>query len=169
MSIKPENGERDVNKDTHVEKGSVMTPELALSLMLSSNQWLREQVGASKTCTCGLCYLCAYQFTKDAFELMKPVDVVLFCPKCKAQHIDAPEPQCGSHVFEMYCRRPKHHTGPCSTADERAAWENPPHKSHMCHNCGIIWRPADVPTNGVAIARTVGDKDTKDFGINPNE
>lgn len=35
----------------------------------------------------------------------------------------------------------------------------PPHKSHLCHACGCIWRPADVPTNGVEQIQTRGRKD----------
>lgn len=54
-----------------------------------------------------------------------PIDMVLYCPKCDVQHIDAP--------------------------DERTPdWKNPSHKSHLCHGCGHIWRPSDHPTNGVA-------------------
>lgn len=64
----------------------------------------------------------------------KPIDMVLFCPKCNAIHIDRPEPEKG--------------------------WDNPPHRSHLCHGCGTIWRPADVPTNGVAKPQTRGEKDT---------
>lgn len=39
-------------------------------------------------------------------------------------------------------------------------WTNPPHKSHLCHGCGCVWRPADVPTNGVAQAETRAERDT---------
>jgi hypothetical protein len=68
-------------------------------------------------------------------ENARPVPMVLFCPKCGLQHIDAP--------------------------DERTPdWANPPHKSHLCHGCGVIWRPADVPTEGVVAIRTRGSKDT---------
>jgi hypothetical protein len=63
-----------------------------------------------------------------------PIDMVLHCPSCGAQHIDAPE----------------------LTND----WTNPPHKSHLCHSCGAVWRPADVPTNGVARTQTRGSGDT---------
>lgn len=64
----------------------------------------------------------------------KPIDVVLFCPNCSHQHFDEPDPEKG--------------------------WTNPPHKSHLCHHCGTIWRAADVPTNGVGRAKTQGEKDT---------
>ena len=65
---------------------------------------------------------------------MEPIDVVLLCPNCGTVHVDAPEPERG--------------------------WTNPPHRSHLCHSCGTIWRPADVPTNGVAAVKTRGGKDT---------
>jgi predicted Zn-ribbon and HTH transcriptional regulator len=54
----------------------------------------------------------------------RPIDVVLHCPHCKLQHIDAPEPDAG--------------------------WTNPPHREHLCHGCRKLWRPAVVYTNGVA-------------------
>lgn len=53
----------------------------------------------------------------------EPIPMVLFCPYCQTQHIDAPEPRVG--------------------------WDNPPHKSHLCHKCGAVWRPSSVPTTGV--------------------
>lgn len=66
----------------------------------------------------------------------KPIDMVLFCPKCCTQHIDMPEPQ-----------------------PEPGEWTNPPHRSHLCSHCGHIWRPADVPTNGVLFVQTKGKDD----------
>lgn len=64
-----------------------------------------------------------------------PIDMILHCPSCHAQHVDEP--------------------------DERTPdWQNPPHHSHLCHACGTIWRPADVPTNGVAAITTRGTADT---------
>jgi len=64
-----------------------------------------------------------------------PIPMVLHCPKCGFQHIDAPDP-----------------------ADN---WDNPPHTSHKCLNpdCNVIWRPADVPTAGVEKIETCGRKD----------
>lgn len=52
------------------------------------------------------------------------IDAVLHCPRCGLQHIDAPDNR---------------------TPD----WNNPPHKSHLCHGCKLVWRVADTPTNGV--------------------
>lgn len=70
-----------------------------------------------------------------------PIDMVLHCPACGLQHIDEPERS----------------LGPGNT--ERLDWDNPPHRSHLCHGCGHIWRPADVPTNGVAAVATKGERD----------
>ncbi|SRR6266446_10613110 len=66
----------------------------------------------------------------------KPIDMFLSCPACFAQHIDE------------------------SHKENGVQWDNPPHKSHLCHFCGCIWRPADVPTNGVKQIKTVGKNDT---------
>jgi hypothetical protein len=69
------------------------------------------------------------------FSPTRPIDMILFCPACGLQHVDEP--------------------------DERTVgWENPPHRSHLCHGCGHIWRPADVPTNGVKAIKTVGKADS---------
>jgi hypothetical protein len=75
------------------------------------------------------------------------IDMVLHCPACGLQHIDAPEP--GKLI-----------SGGSSAGRVRAGWSNPPHRSHLCHGCGHIWRPADVPTNGVQAVRTVGKADS---------
>jgi hypothetical protein len=63
-----------------------------------------------------------------------PIPVVLHCPRCYTQHIDAPKPERG--------------------------WTNPPHRSHLCGRCGLIWRPADVETVGVECVATRGQSDT---------
>jgi hypothetical protein len=65
---------------------------------------------------------------------LKPIDMILPCPKCGMLHVDAPEPENG--------------------------WTNPPHKSHLCHGCGTIFRPADIATNGVAAIKTRGENDS---------
>ncbi|MFC5358122.1 hypothetical protein [Azospirillum himalayense] len=62
-----------------------------------------------------------------------PLPMLLFCPRCGLQHIDAP--------------------------DETAGWTNPPHRSHLCADCGCVWRPADVPTSGVLAIATSGKAD----------
>ncbi len=60
------------------------------------------------------------------------IDMLLWCPSCHAQHIDEPDDY----------------------------WTNPPHKSHLCGSCGLIWRPADLATNGVRKIKTKGTRDT---------
>ena len=69
-----------------------------------------------------------------------PIDMILYCPNCGEQHIDG------------------HETAPGMFSPEQD-WTNPPHRSHLCHQCGIVWRPADVPTNGVAEIKTEGKDD----------
>jgi hypothetical protein len=71
-----------------------------------------------------------------------PLDMVLHCPKCSFQHIDAPE-------WEQNTVAGMHQT-----------WTNPPHRSHKCRACLHIWRPADVPTNGVRATKTKGREDS---------
>jgi hypothetical protein len=63
-----------------------------------------------------------------------PVPMVLHCPSCGEQHIDAPELDKG--------------------------WTNPPHRSHLCHACGTVWRPADIQTTGVPALKTRGAGDS---------
>lgn len=85
-------------------------------------------------------------------ELEAPIDMVLYCPNCGTQHVDksegptqrdgdSPEVAMGMAILD-------------------GAWTNPPHRSHLCHACGCIWRPADVPTNGVPAIKTVGKHDS---------
>jgi hypothetical protein len=67
-----------------------------------------------------------------ATDLQGPIDMVLHCPNCGAQHIDA--------VTET--------------------WPNEPHRTHLCHYCEHRWRPADVATNGVEAVKTRGKNDS---------
>lgn len=95
-----------------------------------------------------------------------PIDMVLHCPACGLQHIDVAEvgPKVGSH----HCTRASPDgCEECDAAEEahrewlsEGPWLNPPHRSHLCHGCGHIWRPADVPTNGVAAVKTTGKADS---------
>lgn len=62
-----------------------------------------------------------------------PIDMIIVCFNCGERHIDKPDPKKG--------------------------WTNPPHKSHLCHKCGAIFRPADVCTNGVSDIKTKGKND----------
>lgn len=70
---------------------------------------------------------------RDLAERIVPVPMVLFCPRCGDRHIDQPDPENG--------------------------WLNPPHRSHLCAGCGLIWRPADICTVGVADIATRGRLD----------
>lgn len=83
---------------------------------------------------------------------MTPIDMVLHCPVCHKQHID--EPEVTAKVFMC------HHADPMTCSCDNDRWTNPPHRSHLCHGCGCVWRPADVPTNGVARIETRGKADT---------
>lgn len=76
-----------------------------------------------------------------------PIDIILHCPNCGTQHIDEPEicPVCENG--EVGC-------------DHDSLWTNPPHRSHFCSHCRHIWRPADVPTNGVKEIKTKGKDDS---------
>jgi len=97
-------------------------------------------------------------------QVAKPIDMVLHCPACGQQHIDAPR-------LAGDADAPPHPTEGMSheeaqpfidaLADYEASWTNPPHRSHLCHHCGHIWRPADVPTNGVAQIKTRGKNDSE--------
>lgn len=78
----------------------------------------------------------------DRMQEGEPLNMVLHCPACGMQHIDAPEPRYADNG-----------------ADD-TTWHNPPHRSHLCANCGCIWRPADVATNGVRVTQTKGGADT---------
>lgn len=53
----------------------------------------------------------------------KPVDQLIYCPRCLTQHVDKPEPDKG--------------------------WTNPPHATHTCKFCGLRFRPSNRNTNGV--------------------
>lgn len=48
-----------------------------------------------------------------------PIPMILWCPACSARHID---------------------TGEFATRS---------HHTHACQTCGMVWRPAIVPTCGV--------------------
>lgn len=94
-------------------------------------------------------------------RLTAPVDMLLFCPKCFEQHVDEADPErcqdCGRISIE--------HFGAVNVFADPVEckgfnpWLNPPHKSHRCTECNHVWRPADVPTNGVQKLETSGKAD----------
>jgi hypothetical protein len=55
----------------------------------------------------------------DVQGLPVPLKVVLFCPVCRAQHVD------------------------------RDGWETRLHRSHRCHHCDHVWLASLVHTVGV--------------------
>ncbi len=77
-----------------------------------------------------------------------PIDMLLYCPKCGEQHIDEPEAEDDDYHATVLSGR------------KSPRWTNPPHRSHLCHHCDHIWRPADVPTNGVKAIKTKGQHDS---------
>lgn len=89
-------------------------------------------------------------------RLSDPIPMILFCPNCYEQHIDGEEPPCGKTLGgEWLCDRAMGHDGGCyaNPPEDLERWKNPPHKSHKCHNCNLIWRPANVATIGVPADR----------------
>tara|TARA_B100001105_G_scaffold95218_1_gene75759 strand:- start:1652 stop:2332 length:681 start_codon:yes stop_codon:yes gene_type:complete len=90
----------------------------------------------------------AWCAARDAMAT-SPVDMVLHCTACGLQHIDAPETLPMAYAIGATHFSPRY-----------KSWDNPPHRSHKCHGCGHIWRPADVPTNGVAAVKTKGKADS---------
>lgn len=95
---------------------------------------------------------------------VEPVQMVLHCPRCGAQHIDKAVTRCKK--FEGLtendrCGFEEGHVQPCKwLVSPVLEWDNPPHKSHLCAKCKCIWRPADVSTVGVEAIATRGEKDT---------
>ena len=49
----------------------------------------------------------------------EPIPMIIFCPLCHGRHIDE---------------------GDFATT---------PHATHACQHCGLVWKPAKVPTVGV--------------------
>jgi len=96
-----------------------------------------------------------------------PIDMILFCPDCDTQHIDAPDPIDCPASGAGCSMKPLGPNGEemCEYCGQGPRWTNPPHRSHKCHVCACIWRPADVPTNGVAEIKTKGKADTCDFKV----
>lgn len=92
-----------------------------------------------------------------------PFDMILPCPACGTLHVDEAKPlaceDCG-HFQSSHNYDPSWFCEPGCDCRKFNPWLNPPHKSHRCGNCNIVWRPADVPTNGVAEIKTKGEHDT---------
>lgn len=78
-----------------------------------------------------------YLSTVKSAVMSRSIDMMIFCPNCQYQHVDAPDPSKG--------------------------WTNPPHRSHLCLKCGHVWRHCDVPTNGVVLCNTFGKEDKSPY------
>lgn len=117
---------------------------------------------------CSMTHTGAREFLKDIRKIVTnqklirgpaaPIDMVLFCPHCGVQHIDAPdEPSVDEcPATGTACRMAPN--GPngemqCEFCASPPHWTNPPHRTHLCRpqdgGCGKTWRPAMVTTNGV--------------------
>lgn len=91
----------------------------------------------------GVCYFEFWKLIADAVDagiakaarpevVQKPLDMLLFCPRCNVQHVDRPQPEQG--------------------------WTNPPHATHTCQSCGLLWRPSNGLTNGIRMLPLLEDK-----------
>lgn len=88
-----------------------------------------------------------------------PIDMLLYCPNCGVQHIDKDNSdELRIQAAELGIDREGDRR--CERWIEEREWTNPPHRSHLCASCGCIWRPADVPTNGVEAVATHGTADS---------
>ena len=91
-----------------------------------------------------------------------PIDMLLHCPRCHVQHVDVPKScDMGRGCDAVGVCYAEAHGEP----ERCTAWTNRPHRSHLCADCGYIWRPADVPTNGVTEIKTKGKDDSKVAGL----
>lgn len=160
FGIHPEDGTVDIAKNSE-DVFTELPPDIANQVVAARDEF-KEKL-----------YHLLCNRSKGERVTNQPIDMLLPCPNCGKLHVDAPEPKhqlytdsdrdrpkeiCddnGQVVLSLckICRKGESELSePC--------WTNPPHKSHLCHYCSTIWRPADVPTNGVAEIKTRGEKDT---------
>lgn len=66
-----------------------------------------------------------YKWSAATPPTSAPIEMLLFCPRCEEQHIDAP----------------------------KGDWTNPPHATHTCQHCGLNWRPSNALTTGVKLIK----------------
>lgn len=115
-----------------------------------SDGWLKDKLQAAGFLNAPSPYLAmgSLENFRRLLAHIEPIDMILFCPMCGVQHVDAPE-----HHDVVVGEEDR------IAVDTMTGLDNPPHKSHLCHECGCIWRPADVCTNGVASILTRGERD----------
>jgi hypothetical protein len=123
-------------------RAALASPDLRSKLNAAAN-YIDTLGGDSKTYRAALA-----QAAPATGKVGAVVDMVLHCPKCGLQHVD------GDESKELSIG------GTLESGTVRVGWDNPPHRSHLCHGCGHIWRPADVPTNGVQAVKTTGNADS---------
>jgi hypothetical protein len=75
--------------------------------------------------------LSLYDMLMDRQSRPAPIPLLLWCPLCHARHLDEGE------------------------------FATKPHRDHSCQNCGLTWRPALVPTVGVAFLPGYKNEPTK--------
>jgi hypothetical protein len=63
---------------TKAEAGSAMNKERALNMFRTANQWLYDKLAAGASCSCGNCYLCAYNFFAATQPATTPGDADRF-------------------------------------------------------------------------------------------
>lgn len=118
------------------------------TIIAVGRQYFRNDANTSPEVLAAFCN--AVRHCARIAETPVAIDMVLYCPNCHVQHIDAPN-------MDML------HVGANNAAESARLWTNPPHRSHLCRpqdgGCGFVWRPADVPTNGVAAIKTKGQHD----------
>lgn len=66
---------------------------------------------------------------QSGWDLEKPLPMLLFCPMCRARHVD------------------------------RGEFATKPHHTHACQTCGHCWRPAVAHTVGVQFLPGFKDKE----------
>lgn len=91
-------------------------------------------------------------------DVPAPIDMILHCPECGLQHVD--KANTDEVLMAASERGFDHGSADWQNFVDRETWDNPPHRSHLCARCGHVWRPADVPTNGVAAIKTKGQRDS---------
>jgi hypothetical protein len=117
-----------------------MIPELRERLKLAIDEYTKTQVDRQPDAS-GFLMTADEWLNKWSAILLGnvPIPMLLYCPKCNGQHIDAAIP----------------------------GWTNPPHRIHTCTvqarpdeaACGHRWRPSDYYTTGVARLETSGIAD----------
>lgn len=98
-----------------------VTCDAAGCLVLDIGNGVVQGVGGCKYCDIGGSYACNCwpRLPQPTNEgAIAPIPMLLWCPECGTRHIDEGE------------------------------FATKPHHTHACQGCGMVWRPAIVPTVG---------------------